>query len=221
MARNAKRVGGMHATHSGEQLVGEEVDSESAEREDGGIESEAKSYDVPVRPIKSEDALGLELVDGSGFAKSIFLFGSGFESPVNESANEADDASADGDEQRSLPTGFARRTAGIERLSAQLGELSAETDASRARVRLIPNAKLSSLPLNHFASAVVTAMICDSAPRPSRVRPATITGKLPRNAVRSAPRKQSPEKIRSDLRIPRRSIMMPPISEGNDRGQTV
>ena len=71
--------------------------------------------------------------------------------------------------------------------SPKSGELSAATDASRAIVRLIPKAKLSSLPLNHFASAVVTATIIDSAPSPSTVRPAIITGALPRNAVSDRP----------------------------------
>ena len=48
--------------------------------------------------------------------------------------------------------------------------MSAATDARRAIVRLIPKAKLSSLPRNHFARAVVTATIIDSAPRPKTVR---------------------------------------------------
>ena len=39
---------------------------------------------------------------------------------------------------------------------------------------LMPKAKLSSLPLNQRASAVVTATICDSAPSPTRVRPSTM-----------------------------------------------
>ena len=40
-------------------------------------------------------------------------------------------------------------------------------------VRLIPKAKLSSLPLNHFARAVVMATISGSEPRPRRKRAAS------------------------------------------------
>ena len=57
---------------------------------------------------------------------------------------------------------------------AQLGELSASQDAARAISRLTPKAKLSSLPLNYFASAVVTATISGSAPIPSTKRAASI-----------------------------------------------
>ena len=55
-------------------------------------------------------------------------------------------------------------------------------------VRLMPKAKLSSLPLNHLASAVVTATIIDSAPRPSTVLPDDHqSARLPLAAVRTRP----------------------------------
>src|SRR5512136_1015904 len=63
-------------------------------------------------------------------------------------------------------------------LLASVGELSAAKDPSRAIVRLIPKAKLSSLPRNHRAMAVVTATISDSAPSPNSRRPATITARV-------------------------------------------
>jgi hypothetical protein len=95
---------------------------------------------------------------------------------------------------------------------AQVGELSAATEASRAMVRLMPKAKLSSLPLNHLASAVVTATIIDSAPNPSTVRPAIITTALPLAAVSRAPSKQSVANIAIAFLVPIRSIRIPPIS---------
>src|SRR6516162_4386165 len=87
---------------------------------------------------------------------------------------------------------------------AQVGELSAATEASRAMVRLMPKAKLSSFPLNHFARAVVTATIMDSAPSPKTVRPAIITGALPRAAVMAAPKRQTAAKARIDFLVPMR-----------------
>ena len=51
---------------------------------------------------------------------------------------------------------------------------SVEADPSRETERLSPNAKPSSLPLNHFASTVVAATISGSAPMPSTNRPASI-----------------------------------------------
>src|SRR5580704_7687433 len=95
---------------------------------------------------------------------------------------------------------------------AQVGELSAATDANREIVRLMPNAKLSSLPLNHLAKAVVTATIMDSAPSPKTVRPAIISGALPLAAVMVAPRRQMIAKARIDFLVPMRSMMMPPSS---------
>ena len=50
-------------------------------------------------------------------------------------------------------------------------------------VRLMPKAKLSSRPLNHLASAVVTATINGSAPTPRKKRATSITvqvGRSPR-----------------------------------------
>ena len=64
----------------------------------------------------------------------------------------------------------------VNNACAHDGELSAATDAMRATRRFTPKANPSSLPLNHFASAVVTATISDSAPRPRTKRPASITG---------------------------------------------
>ena len=64
----------------------------------------------------------------------------------------------------------------VNNACAHEGELSAATDATRATSRFTPKAKPSSFPLNHFANAVVTATISDSAPRPSTNRPASITG---------------------------------------------
>ena len=78
-------------------------------------------------------------------------------------------------------------------------------------VRLMPNAKDSSLPRNHLAMAVVTATMSDSAPRPKTRRPAAITESLPLSAVRAAPAKQSTPKRRVARRVPMRSMMTPPM----------
>ena len=63
----------------------------------------------------------------------------------------------------------------------------------------MPRAKLSSLPLNHFATPVVMATISDSAPMPKTKRPATIMGKAAPKAVMTAPIRQSTLKIRQRL----------------------
>ena len=81
----------------------------------------------------------------------------------------------------------------------------------RVIVRLIPNAKLSSLPLNHFAMAVVTATISDSAPIPNTNRPIAITQKTGVAAVMMAPIRQMIPKSSKALRAPMRSMMNPPI----------
>ena len=103
-------------------------------------------------------------------------------------------------------------------------------------VRLIPNAKLSSLPLNHRAMAVVTATMSDSAPSPKIRRPATIDASTrdstskPKmdpshdtsaarganagrsgQAVTAAPRKQIAPNSRVERLVPMRSMMIPPI----------
>jgi len=56
-----------------------------------------------------------------------------------------------------------------------VGIQSAEKEPSRAMVRLIPNAKPSSRPLNHLARAQVMATISGSDPRPRRNRATTMT----------------------------------------------
>ena len=91
------------------------------------------------------------------------------------------------------------------------GELSAANDPSRAIVRLMPNAKLSSFPLNHFATAVVTATMSDSAPRPNSSRPAAIIVSVPESDVTMAPARQVTPKISVALRVPIRSMMIPPM----------
>ena len=79
-------------------------------------------------------------------------------------------------------------------------------------VRFSPKAKLSSLPLNHLARAVVTATHRDSAPSPSTVLPATMTAKWPTSPVRMEPRRQRNEKIQMAFLAPMRSTIMPPMS---------
>ncbi len=54
------------------------------------------------------------------------------------------------------------------------------------------------------------ATISDSAPMPKTKRPATIMGNAAPNAVMNAPIRQSTPKISSALRVPMRSIRMPP-----------
>ena len=76
----------------------------------------------------------------------------------------------------------------------------------------MPKAKLSSLPLNHFARAVVTATFSDSAPMPKMRRPAAMSQSCADATVIAGPMTQRTPKIISDLRSPRRSIMKPPIS---------
>ena len=96
--------------------------------------------------------------------------------------------------------------------AAQLGELSARNDPSRAIVRLRPKAKLSSFPLNHFAIAVVTATMSDSAPRPNTSRPAAMTRSSPDAAVMAAPARHRTPKMSVARRVPMRSMMRPPTS---------
>jgi hypothetical protein len=64
--------------------------------------------------------------------------------------------------------------------------------------------------LNHFAIAVVTATISDSAPIPKISRPAAITQSWGESAVMTAPRKQSRPKSIVPFRVPIRSISRPP-----------
>ncbi len=124
---------------------------------------------------------------------------------------------------------------------AQLGDTCAPSDPSREMVRLSPNARLSSLPLNQRAIAVVTATISDSAPRPNSRRPAAMTattGGTPLtsnthpktsssaftpipsgaragvsgHAVTAAPTKQMTPNSIVDFFVPIRSMMIPPMS---------
>ncbi len=101
---------------------------------------------------------------------------------------------------------------------AQLGELSAANEPSRAMVRLMPKAKLSSLPLNQRAMAQVTATMSDSAPRPKTRRPAAIVTRSPLAAVSAAPALHSTAKIKVARRTPIRSISRPPSSTMNTFG---
>ncbi len=61
----------------------------------------------------------------------------------------------------------------------------------RQTVRFTPKAKLSSLPLNQAASAVVMATMSDSAPMPKTRRPVAMIHKLLVSTVMMEPRKQS------------------------------
>ena len=107
-------------------------------------------------------------------------------------------------------------------------------------VRLRPNARLSSFPLNQRAMAVVTATISDSAPRPNSSRPAAITATcstwltsktqpktasrpltaapsganaaVSGQAVTAEPMKQITPNSSVDFLVPMRSMIKPPIS---------
>src|SRR6266478_1750944 len=78
---------------------------------------------------------------------------------------------------------------------AHVGEFCASQVPRREIIRLIPNAKLSSFPRNHFATAVVTATIKDSAPRPKISRPAAMKASLPDSTVTIAPNRH---RVRSE-----------------------
>ena len=90
--------------------------------------------------------------------------------------------------------------------SANDGDQSAEAEPSRAIERLMPNAKPSSLPLNHLASTAVTATISGSAPRPSRKRPAISAGKFCAEALTAAATTHSAANATIARRAPNRSI---------------
>ncbi len=79
-------------------------------------------------------------------------------------------------------------------------------------VRLTPKAKLSSCPLNHFASAVVTATISGSDPIPSRKRDTSITVKSSVTAIITAATVQIEPNSTVDFAVPNLSMMMPPMS---------
>src|ERR1022692_1516364 len=85
------------------------------------------------------------------------------------------------------------------------GDCCARSDPAREIIKLIPKAKLSSLPRNHLATAVVTATISDSAPKPKIKRPLAITVRAPDKLVTTAPKKHSVPKIKIALRVPIRS----------------
>ena len=93
------------------------------------------------------------------------------EHPVEDGPGDAEGGEPHGDDERVLPA--------LVGGAAQLGELSAAKEPRRAIVRFTPKAKQSSLPRNHFAMAVVTATMSDSAPRPNTSRPAAITAIVP------------------------------------------
>ena len=77
-------------------------------------------------------------------------------------------------------------------------------------VRLMPKAKLSSLPLNHFASAVVMATISGSEPTPRRNRATSITVRSDETALRIAATVQMAAKRIVDFAVPKRSTITPP-----------
>src|SRR6202140_877860 len=89
---------------------------------------------------------------------------------------------------------------------AQVGEFRAANEPSRQMVRLMPKAKLNSLPLNHRAKAAVTATISDSAPMPKINRPTAISQRCPEATVIAGPIKHRTAKSIKDFRTPIRSI---------------
>src|SRR5271167_456565 len=95
---------------------------------------------------------------------------------------------------------------------AHVGEFNAAKDPSRQIVRLMPKAKLSSLPLNQRAKAAVTATISDSAPIPKTSRPTAISQRCPDATVIAGPIKQRTAKIIKERLSPIRSIKTPPIT---------
>ena len=94
---------------------------------------------------------------------------------------------------------------------AQLGEFKARNEPSRAIVKLTPKAKLSSLPLNHFAMAQVTETISDSAPMPKISRPVAMMASWPDAAVIAAPIRHKTPNSSVAFLTPIRSMMMPPM----------
>ena len=86
-------------------------------------------------------------------------------------------------------------------------------------VRLSPKAKLSSLPLNHLAMAVVTATMSGSAPTPRRKRPAAMTRKSEETAVRTPATVQTAPKSRIERAVPKRSMTTPPPSSTSTAAQ--
>src|ERR1700675_1337723 len=85
---------------------------------------------------------------------------------------------------------------------AQVGEFCASQLPKRAIIRLMPKAKLNSLPRNHLATAVVTATIRDSAPKPKIKRPVAITLSCPDKTVTIDPAKHSVPKMKIAFRVP-------------------
>src|SRR5690606_29528734 len=83
---------------------------------------------------------------------------------------------------------------------------SAEAEPSRASDRLMPKAKLSSLPLTHLASAAVGATISGSAPMPSRKRPASMVSKRAVEAISAAAARQITANRVIERLVPQRSI---------------
>ena len=98
------------------------------------------------------------------------------------------------------------------KLFPQVGEFNARKDPKRATVKFKPNAKDNSFPLNHRAITVVIATIIDSAPRPKTNLPAAIKNISPVIAVMIAPSIIKKVKIKTDFRVPIRSIKIPPTS---------
>lgn len=100
----------------------------------------------------------------------------------------------------------------VNKLFPHVGEFNARKDPKRATVKFKPNAKDNSLPLNHRAITVVIATIIDSAPRPKTNLPAAIKNISPVMAVMIAPIIIRNVKMRTDFRVPIRSIKIPPTS---------
>src|SRR5438045_2134879 len=84
---------------------------------------------------------------------------------------------------------------------AHEGEVSAAVDAERAMRRLTAKAKLSSLPLNHLASAVVTATINGSAPIPNTKRAASMVVAEPFISIMTDARKHSTLKMNRETLV--------------------
>src|SRR5690606_14292978 len=91
--------------------------------------------------------------------------------------------------------------------SANEVDQSADAEPSRAIDRLMPNAKLSSLPLNHFASTAVAATISGSAPSPSMKRPARMVSNRSVDAVSAAAARQISANTVIAFFVPQRSMM--------------
>ena len=187
------------------------------EGENSGVEGEAEADHEPVRPAETEYLTEFQLVVAVFLSQFVPGLGPAFQNPIDSGRRRPRQPAP-------IANNSGPRQLGVPALAGRIPSWPTwanyrSTEARRAMVRLMPKAKLSSLPRNHLAKAVVTATIIDSAPNPRIALPAIMVPGSPLAAVSTAPSRQRTAKMASAFLVPIRSMMILAEEQGEDGSQ--